>query len=48
MFALAGLVAFVIAAVLDWNSAAHVMTFLLIGLACLAAHLVVLVAPWKR
>jgi hypothetical protein len=48
MFALAALVAFVIGAVLDWNHADHATLFLFIGLACIAAHLLAPVTPWKR
>jgi len=48
VFALAALVAFVIGAVLDWNHAQHVTTFLLIGLACLATQHVAPLTPWKR
>jgi hypothetical protein len=49
MFAVAAVVAFAVALVLHLTgSDAHVLDFMLAGLACLAAHLVWGIYPWRH
>ena len=48
MFAILALISFVVGAVLDYQKTAHATTFLYVGLALLAIHLIVPYTPWKR